>query len=135
MDATTALIMTVGGIVGAIITTQMWQMNWFKKENFKIKKLERELGLQNVSKPIPSHNEQTNILSSLAPILKNLDGDQLGALAEKFLGGDGNPETPSDSVIDSLMGFAQDNPEVVQGLLQGLSSGKTDESIKSDGKY
>ena len=58
IETETALIFTVGSIVGSIVVTQMWQLNWFKRENFKIsrdvtkaenklklKKLEKELGI------------------------------------------------------------------------------------------
>lgn len=58
MDFNTALVFTVGSIVGSILITQLWQMNYFKRENFKFgqqmkrkeysinfKKLERDLGI------------------------------------------------------------------------------------------
>ena len=58
MNDTGLIIVSIIGIIGAIITTQLWQMNWFKRENFKIqksnvmsqnkiklRKLERDLGL------------------------------------------------------------------------------------------
>jgi len=35
MDIGTALVFTVGGIIGSILVTQMWQLNYFKRENFK----------------------------------------------------------------------------------------------------
>lgn len=37
MNVEVALIMTVGGIAGSILVSQMWQLNWFKRENFKFK--------------------------------------------------------------------------------------------------
>lgn len=122
-------------LIGQIIMLQMWNNNWFKKENFKmeksnvmaqnklnLRKLEREMGLSK-SKEIVE-KEPPGIMSTigdLAPLLKNLDGDQIAALADKFIGGSEEPLTEeSGGVSDLLMDFAAKNPEIVKGFLEGV---------------
>ena len=59
MNIDVAIVLTIGSIAGSILITQMWQMNYFKRENFKFnlsqqkradgikfRKLERELGIK-----------------------------------------------------------------------------------------
>ena len=63
---------------------------------------------------------------SLAPLLKNLDGDQISALADMFLGGSrggGEEYSEGGGTIDMLLDFAEKNPEVVKGLLEGITKG------------
>jgi hypothetical protein len=124
------LVLVVGSIVGAIITTQLWQMNWFKKENFKIKrdnlkaenrikikKLERELGLQ--TKKAVQNQEKTGILGQigdLASIAKELDPDQLRGLVDLALGH--GEEGEGSDIMDLL------NNPAVQGIIQGIGKNK-----------
>lgn len=64
-------------------------------------------------------------IASLAPLLKNLDGDQIAGLADMFLGGGrgGGEDEEGGSSMDMLLDFAEKNPEVVKGLLEGISGG------------
>ena len=131
-------------LIGQIILLQMWNNNWFKKENFKmekslvmsknklsLRKLEKEMGL------IPSKNitpvegkGALGTLTDLAPLLKNLDADQLGGLIDKFVGGGESGEGEGEGDLTSiLMDYATKNPEMVQGLLEGLTKGKPTESV------
>lgn len=129
-------------LIGQIILLQMWNNNWFKKENFKIKKtkdladnklrmrkLERDLGLtpSKAPKEEPSTMGTLSNLTGLLPLLKNLDADQLSGLVDKFIGGGAETEEQGD-VVSMLMEYATRNPEMVQGLIEGLTKGKTEES-------
>lgn len=143
----TAIVMTVGGIVGAIITTQLWQMNWFKRENFKmqktnimaenrikLKQLERELGLTKIKNPMPPESKP-DMLGSLAPLLSKLDGDQLAGLAERFLPAQGE-DVEEGGIGGMLLNFAQENPEMVEGLLKGVSGKLKDTGLdNAKGEY
>lgn len=129
-------------LAGQIIMLQMYMANWFKKENFKIKKssimgenrlrlkkLERELGLpvsRELPKETPSTMDTLSNLTGLLPLLKNLDPDQLSMLIDRFVGG-GDIEAAEGDPINMLMDYATRNPEMVQGLIEGLTKGKTGE--------
>jgi hypothetical protein len=129
-------------LIGQIILMQMWQNGWFKKENFKIqkslvmaenklkmRKLEREMGLQPSKKIV--QEEKTggtmDMISSLLPLLKDLDPDQLGELVEHFIGDGERAEAgAAGDPISMLMGYAKRNPEMVEGVvgfLKGLGAG------------
>jgi len=134
-------------LIGMIFIFMLNNNNWFKRQNFKIqaanikaenklklKKLERELGLRNVEKSPPDNiGANPSLLSSLAPLLKNMDGEQLKALAEQFLP-EGAEETEPEGIGGMLLEFAQDNPELVQGLLKGIT-GKKDQDTGTIGEY
>lgn len=128
-------------LIGQIILMQMWQNGWFKKENFKIKKanlmaenkikmrkLERELGLTPGIEP-KEKKGAFDTIKDLAPLLKNLNGEQIGALIEKFTGG--TEEEEEGDVESMLMDYAVKNPDVVKEFLAGLTEGK--ETTKSEG--
>lgn len=148
MEPTTALIMTVGGIAGSIVVTQLFQLNWFKRENFKIKKknildenrlkikkLEKELGLTH-SRPPAEETSKLGMLKDVLPVLSKLDSDQIAGLADRFLGGS---ETSEGTVglSDLALGFVEEHPEVLEGLLQGISkvSSKNDINKESTTGY
>ena len=138
-------------LIGMILIFMINNNNWFKRQNFKLqatnikaenklklKKLERDLGISH-SKNTGSDKEalsfapeSTNLLASLAPILKNLDGDQLKDLADRFL--PQAEEYEPEGLAGTLLNFAEDNPEIVEGLLKGLS-GKQDQIGGSAGEY
>ncbi|GAG90938.1 unnamed protein product [marine sediment metagenome] len=124
-------------LIGQIILLQMWNNNWFKKENFKmqkskilaenrikLKKMERDLGLTASKEPRepPTMTDTVGNLAGLLPLLKNLDGDQISALADRFLGGS-EPTTEGGDVTDMLIDYASRNPDMVEALLGGLKSG------------
>lgn len=120
------MISTIGGLFGVWLINQ----NWYKRQEFKYKYLLKRQRLSAKGKiaphQIPEEKSALGTLSSLIPLLKNLDADQLGALVEKFTGE--GPEPEGESSIDMLMGFAEKNPEIVQGLIEGLTKGKTDQT-------
>ena len=131
-------------LIGQIILLQMWNNQWFKKENFKmeksnvmatnklnLRKLEKEMGLSK-SKDIIQKDSPglMSTISDLAPLLKGLDADQIGALADKFLGG-GEVDAGGEGVSDLLMDFATKNPEMVKEFLGGLTGEKKGEQSQS----
>jgi len=110
------------GIIGAIITTQLWQMNWFKRENFKIqksnvmsqnkiklRKLERDLGLNKDKNVQPV--EQKGILD----LVKGMDRDKIEGILELLQNNEGSGEEGTGSILDQIP------PELIQGFLQGIS--------------
>lgn len=140
-------------LIGQIILLQMWNNNWFKKENFKIqksnvlaenklklRKLEKEMGLNPTKGGKTEEKSALNKLGGLAdllPLLKVLDEDQLSALVDRFIGS-GGEETEYDEeegLVGTLMGYAEEHPDVVKGLLEGISkipAGSGDKETKSD---
>jgi hypothetical protein len=115
-------------LIGQIILLQMWNHNWFKKENFKLqrdtvkaenriklKKMEKELGLGGRSASTEIKNE-----SSLIDLLKNLDRDKIGGILEA-LQPDEEQEGGLTGIINNLP------PELIENFLEGLKSGKKDE--------
>jgi len=131
-------------LIGQIILMQMWQHGWFKKENFKIqkanlmatnklqiRKLERDLGLTPGKTPKEKRGTFDTI-KDLAPLLKNLDADQIGALFDKFIGGGSVEEYEEGNVEDMLMDYAVENPEVVKKFLAGLTEGKGGEESSAE---
>ena len=131
------IVVSIISMIGMIIITQLWQMNWFKRENFKItktsvmaenrvrlKKLERDLGLKNTPEP-KEPGSNMDLIKNLLPVLKNLDGDQIMQLSERFLGGSEAVAEGGGDVIDMLGDVVTNNPELVQSFLKGLKGGKT----------
>lgn len=131
MNTEVALILTVGGIVGSILVTQLWQLNWFKKERFKmqksnimaenrikLKKLEREMGID-TSKGA-SINEKGGVLD----LIKGLDRDKIDGLLDLI----GEKESDSDQADQSDLGkiLKMIPPSVIEGFVQKLSKGKQD---------
>jgi len=152
MDIGTSIIAgSIISLIGFIIIIQLNNTNWFKRQNWKfqaqnikaenklkLKKLERELGLQQSMKSQPealgaSNSSGISLLSDLAPLLSKLDGDQLSALAERFLPEGGGEE--AGGVSGALLNFAQENPEVVQGIIKGISGKIGDNNINKQEAY
>ncbi len=134
------ILMAFVMLIGQIIMLQMWNNNWFKKENFKIqkkniegenrlrlKKLEKELGLkQSTPRDFNETPGTMDTLANLLPILKNLDPDQLGALIDKFTGGGEllEPEGGLGGILNNIP------PELIESFLKGLN--KKDELPPSE---
>lgn len=76
-------------------------------------------------------------IASLAPLLRGLDSDQIGALIDTFVGGgreEGEGEDRGGS-MDLLLEFAEKNPEIVKGLLEGITKGVKGGGAKEEGGY
>jgi len=120
MDLNTAIVFTVGSIAGSIIITQMWQLNWFKRENFKMqkanimkenrikyKKLERELGLSQGRSATDNKVDLSQLVSMISPQ---------------------EDEDTETGGIEGLIGnFVNNNPELVQGLINKYTKSGTNE--------
>ena len=122
MNDIALISVSIIGIIGAIITTQLWQMNWFKRENFKIqksnvmsqnkiklRKLERDLGLNKDKNVQPV--EQKGILD----LVKGMDRDKIEGILELLQNNEGSGEEGTGSILDQIP------PELIQGFLQGIS--------------
>jgi len=133
-----ALIMTVGGIAGSILVSQMWQMNWFKRENFKFnmainrkensirfRKMERDLGLK-TGKPM-TQTEARSPMDWLETI-KKLDPNMIHSFVDSVSGQkteyEDEPEGGEGGLVEKALGFAKQNPELAQNFLDGLNKGK-----------
>lgn len=127
MNTEVALILTVGGIVGSILVTQMWQMNYFKRENFKIKKsnvmaenrikmkkLERELGLKGSKTPV--EHETPGVLD----LLKGLDKDKISSILEMLQDNEVSDDYDEPPKSDLLALIDKLPPGVVEGFLKKL---------------
>jgi len=138
MNTEVALIMTVGGIAGSILVSQMWQMNWFKRENFKdkqainrkensirFKKMEKDLGLR-VGRSL-THDEARSPLDWLETI-KKLDPNMIHSFVDAISGQkteyEGEDPESEGGLIEKALGFAKSNPELAQNFLDGLNKGK-----------
>lgn len=131
MDFLTAIVFTVGGIVGSILITQMWQMNYFKRENFKFnqqmkrkenninfKKIERDLGLKESRELRP----QPTITQDL--INKGIDL-ALGKGEEENL----EPEE-ENSITTEILKYAKANPEIAKKFISKLGIGDQERDVQ-----
>lgn len=134
------IVVSLISLAGMVLLYTLNTSTWFKKENFKIqkkavmdenrikiKKVERELGITGATKPYRETQTPLQAGGNLLDILKNLEGDQVKMLADKFL----KPaddiddyDAPPRSTIDSLLDFAANNPEIAKGILDGVSGGQ-----------
>ena len=124
-----SIITTLGGLAGMY----MLQFNWTKRLDLKHKYLIKRYELAGKKKisvsSIPEPVSPLSNMSALLPLLKNLDGDQIGALVDTFTGGGFEEPLPkSEGITDTLLAFAEENPEVVKGILGGLTGGKKTET-------
>jgi hypothetical protein len=137
MDEAFVIVSVISGIFG-IIGLLILDRNWFRRERFKFeidtkkkeydlnfKKLKHELGLDMKSPPYrtPASSPLEN-LSPLLSLAKNLNPDQLGALADILGGQEAEGGGEDSSGISSLVDFATKNPDLVKGFMDGISKGK-----------
>lgn len=133
----TAIIMQIGGIFMLLVWSNVSLRKYFAKENFKtsltnvraenrikLKKLERDFGLKGSSvshtnEEPPSMISQLSQLSQFAPLLKNLDEDQIGALIDKFTGESniGEEDEQGGSFLDKIP------KSVIDSFMNGLKEG------------
>jgi len=133
------IAMSLISLAGMILLFTLNNSQWFKKENFKIqksnvmaenrlnlRKLEKDLGLKH-GKAAPEEKgilDKIGGLADLLPLLKNLDQDQISGLIDKFIGGgSGGEDYDEEDGVGMLMDFAGKNPDVVKGLLEGITKG------------
>jgi len=137
------IAVSIISLAGMVLLFILNSNNWFKKENFKIqkkavmdenrikiKKMERELGITGATKAYREVQTPIETGSNLLSVLKNLDGDQIQGLADKFLkpGDEQEYDQAPPSTIESLLEFANNNPEIAEQFLKGVGGGKKSES-------
>lgn len=140
MDEAFIWVSVISGLFG-ILGLQLLTHNWFRKERFKLeaynlkkqndlqlRKMARDLGLDLKKPPqsieqAPLSDQKPNLLAEILPsLVKNLDGEQISALAERFL--PAAAEQESGGGIGDLIGdFITENPEMVKSFLGGLKGG------------
>jgi len=122
MNTEVALIFTVGGIVGSLLVTQIWQMNYFKKEQFKFKLWQTKkldsLKLQKLKKDMDLQTK---------PKTQSIEGLDIPALIEKYLPQDEDGEDGEGWIGQAIGQIAQSNPELVQKVI-GQVAGKTNKN-------
>jgi len=124
-------------VIASTISSAMFLIGLFilqrnKEQTLKINKeyeleLIREKAKQNrknkkVSAELVQHN--TKAPRSIFEQLKGLDTNKIRNIIDMLQGSDYEIEGEGDNLLDGLMGFAQNNPDVVQGLLEGLNNPK-----------
>ena len=133
------IAVSIISLAGMVLLFTMNNSMWFKKQNFKVdifnvkatnklnlRKLEKEMGLT-PSKSSPPTPSPLGGIEKLLPLLKNLDADALGGLIEAYTGLT-TEEGSEGTMLDTMLGYAEDHPEIVKGLLSGLTGGAKDEN-------
>lgn len=124
-------------LAGMVLLFTLNNSTWFKKENFKIqkynvmatnrlnlKKLEKDLGLKPSKLPKEEKSTVENI-SSWVSLLKDLDPDQIKALATKFLGGgEEYEEEEGEDLISTILKNVDE--DTIKSFIDGLAKGKQD---------
>jgi hypothetical protein len=134
-----SVITSLFGILGLLILDR----NWFRRERFKFeqdtqkkeyalrfKKMARDMGLDTKTPPY-RNPAASSLMDNAAPLLslaKNMNPDQLAAIAEILGGGGGGGGDEATEGLpgglDGLLEFATKNPDLVKGFFDGLNKGK-----------
>jgi len=130
-------------LAGMVLLFTMNNSMWFKKQNFKVEifnvkatnklnldKLRKEMGLGKAAATPPAPSPLGGI-EKLLPLLKGLDPETLSGLVETYTGLTQDEGGTGGGMIDTLLGYAEDHPEMVQGLLKGLTGGENEEQGQS----
>lgn len=119
------IVVALISTMGMVVTIQLLQHNWYKKENFrvkikninaenriKLKKLERELGLKGETRAAAADSKSPlDNLGGLLSIAKELEPDQLRAVIDMFTSGELGGEGGEYSELMPL----------VKGFLEGMN--------------
>jgi len=142
MDVPTAMIWcTVISSVFGLLFLELHSRNWFRKKGYEnnlaflkkaqdlqLKKLAKSLDLgtaKNTPSPPPSNaGAAPDTIGTLLGLAKNLNPEQLGAIADIIQGRLAGGDEVVPEGIDGLMGFLEKNPDLVKGFLDGLNKGK-----------
>jgi hypothetical protein len=111
-------------MIGFIIILELNNRNWFKKENWKLtrdfskqkyridlKKMEKDLGITTTRKKTPEVQITPDIIKTLV---------------NTYLGGNEEEGEQPEGLPGMLMNFAEENPELVQQFLKGITKGKNE---------
>jgi len=135
MEDQTLIILAFFMLIGQIIIMKIYESGSLKKLQFKfdlsnmkaenkikLRKLEKDLGLSKARDIQPTEHSTISGLGSVLNVLKGLSPDQIGELADRFLGGEIAEE---GSQLDGLINFAEKNPELVSSFIEGLGQKAT----------
>lgn len=112
------LISSTFGLIGLMLINR----NWFLRQKIKYDyQLKRAKMTKRLSTPVVQEKSGFDTVKDLLPLFKGLDSDQIGALADRFLGG--GEELPIESgglnsILDNIP------PELIQSFLKGLTKDK-----------
>lgn len=116
-----SVISTIGGLIGLY----MMQYNWTLRQKIKYGyQMKRAKLAKKLKTPVKEEESNLSNISGLLPLLKNLDGDQISALADRFLDADIAEDSPMSGLSDSLIKFATDNPEMVANIIDSVGGKK-----------
>lgn len=142
MDESFIWVSVISGLFG-LVGLELLTHNWFRKERFKLeaynmkkqnelqlKKMAKELGLTMGKSSVPEPIQSNNMISQFLPeIIKNLEPEQLSALADRFI-----PENEEGGgSTDGLIDWALKNPDVLKGIVQGFSGAKKENTESGEG--
>jgi len=130
MDAEIVLAVFIGGIF-QLVGLWMWQSGTWKKlrieQQYKIKRF--KLGNKYKLKQSEMPEKQS---AGWMDILKKLDKEQISNLVDLI---PDDERELGDNVLDGIMSFAQNNPEIVQNFLSGLGGGTQQKKLKDGKEY
>jgi len=110
------IISSTFGLIGILLLNH----NWFKRQKVKYDyQLKRAKLSKKMKVPVKEEKTTMDTLTSLAPLLKNLDADQIGGLIDVFTGGGGAPieeSTGLESILENIP------PDMIKSFLKGLST-------------
>lgn len=119
MEGELIIVTFISSIFGLIGLT-MLNNNWFKRQKCKYDyQLKRAKLSRKISAPVQEEPGAFDNLKTILPLLKGLDSDQIGALADRFLGG-------GEEIIETGGGGLLDN--IPKPLIDAFMKGITDKS-------
>lgn len=145
MDEAIIWVSIISGLFG-ILGLELLTHNWFRKERFKLeaynmkkqndlqlKKMARDMGIDMKKPPVeaPVSHVTPDLLTTLAPILKNLPPESIPDLIDRFLPAPDDEGGGGGGLADQIGDFIANNPEIVQGFLKGVKGGASQESTTS----
>jgi len=137
MDYTFLAVAIVSGVFG-LISIQLIQYNFFKKKKFdyklsqakkidtlKLQEIRKELGIGKKA-PVSEYTAEPNIID----MVQNLDMDKIKGALSMLQGND--DDLPESNPLSGIGGLIEDNPEIVQGLLEAIKSKKPEDTQTID---
>jgi len=119
----------ISGVFG-LISIQLIQYNFFKKKKFdylltqnkkidtlKLQQIRKEMGI-NKKAPVSEYTAEPNIID----MVQNLDMDKIKGALSMLQGND--EDIPEANPLGGIGGLIEDNPEIVQGLLEAIKTKK-----------
>lgn len=120
-------------LIGQIILMQMWNSNWFKRENFKMQKKnvmdENRIKMRKLEKDMGLTHKKTaeEPTGGLLDQLKNLDMDKIKMLLSYV--GKGESDEGEGGLVGMLEELVTSNPQIVEQFLKGLGQNKGEQGL------